>query len=648
MQGTVPQMQTRSLSPTTWHYPAAWCPSAWPALAAALTLTALSGCASFPPASFPANTPAPTTASTPGAAAPPGQRANSAAALENAARRATAAEQPTLQLRAARAWLQAGRTAEAVRVLSGITAPLTPAQDIERHVLEADLEMASGQPQRAWQKISAIPEPAGTSVAPQYFDSRMRIALAAGRPVDGVRAEISAERLAPGSAERSQLRRELLSQLRQARERGVKLEPEASQDPTVRGWLDLGAIAASGSGASISGAVEASRWRTRYPEHPADELLATALPAPLPTTARLHKLALLLPLSGQAAGYATTIRAGFDYAWQQLPADARPQIQVYDTGVLPVADALRQASADGSDFIVGPLTRQEVEVAASVTPGAPMLALNFLSPGRAAPSGMDQFALSPEDEAREIARRMLAAGQKRGVALSPTGDWGTRVLAAFTQELLAGGGTLLAQGVYDPAGHDFGAPIRALLGTDQSIARRQRLQNLLGQKFEFEPRGRADVEFVFAPGQAASARLLRPQLRFQYAGNAPVYATSDAYAVEGGVANQDLDGLIIPAMPWIVPNSGTAAAVRAAVQNQAGDSTVWQSGLYAFGYDACQLAMAITAAGRNAQQVRVAGLTGDLSLSADGHVRREPAWARITRSGEPQMLDTAASGNGGE
>ena len=503
--------------------------------------------------------------------------------------------------------------------------------------------MAGGQSQRAWQKISAIPEPAGTPVAAQYYDSRMRIALAAGRPVEGVRAEISAERLATEDAQRSQLRRELLSQLRQARERGVKLEPEASQDPVVRGWLDLGAIAGNGTGSSISSTADAARWRALYPAHPADELLAAALPAPLATTSRLRKVALLLPLTGAAGGYAATIRSGFDYAWQQLPADSRPQVQLYDTGTLTVADALHQAGADGSDFIVGPLTRQEVELAA-----VPMLALNFLSPGQAAPAGMDQFALSPEDEAREIARRMLAAGQKRGVALVPTGDWGTRVLTAFTQELLAGGGTVLAQATYDPAGHDFGAPIRALLGTDQSLARRQRLQNVLGQRFEFEPRARADVEFVFAPGQAASARLLRPQLRFQYAGNAPVYATSDAYAAEAGVANQDLDGLIIPAMPWIVPNSGAATAVRTAVQNQAGDSTAWQSGLYAFGYDACQLALAIAAAGRNAPQVHVAGLTGSLSLGVDGRVRREPAWARISRGGEPQLLEAVPTTNGGE
>ena len=617
----------------------------WSALATGVALGLLAACSSFPPATFPSRAPA--GAPTQGPSNAPAQaaaRSRNASALESAARRAEPDARPALQLQAARAWLQAGRAAEAARALSGIAGNLTPAQAIERRVIEADIELANGRAQQAWQAMSAIPEPAGTTAAPQYFESRMRIALAAARPVDGVHAEINAERIAASDVQRSALRTELLSLLRTAREQGIKLEPAASQDPTVRGWLDLGAVANYGGGASINGAIEAARWRSTYPAHPATELLAQALAAPLPMATRLRKLALVLPITGQAAGYAATIHAGFDYAWQQLPADARPAVQVYDTGVLPVDQALRQAQADGNDFIVGPLTRAEVDVAASAWPGVPMLALNFLSAGRSAPSGMHQYAISPEDDAREVARRMLASGQKRGVALVPTGDWGTRVLTAFAQELQAGGGTLLAQATYDPAEHDFAAPIRAVLGTDLSIGRRLRLQNLLGQKLEFEPRGRADLDFIFAPAQAGPARLLRPQLRFQYAGDVPVYATSDAYAVDGGVANQDLDGLIIPAMPWLVPNSGPASTVRDSVAGAAGSTADWQSGLYAFGYDACQLAVAIAGAGRDFERVQVAGLTGDLRLDADGRVHRIPAWVRIARNGLPQLLGNPTAG----
>ena len=41
----------------------------------------------------------------------------------------------------------------------------------------------------------------------------------------------------------------------------------------------------------------------------------------------------------------------------------------------------------------------------------PILALNFLPADRPAPEGFYQFALSPEDEARQVARRMVAEGR---------------------------------------------------------------------------------------------------------------------------------------------------------------------------------------------------------------------------------------------
>jgi uncharacterized protein len=631
-----------------------------PGLAAVLCAL-LAGCAAYPPARFPGGEGGKAPAQRPTAVpAAPGQRAGSAtpsqpsaaaaAALEADARRAAPGEQATVQLQAARAWLRSGRPQEANRVLATLPPRLTPAQAIDRRVLEADLLLAAGDAQQAWQKMSLIPAPTGTPSEAQYLDSRMQIALAAGRPVDGVRAEIAAERLFTDAASRARLRADLFKGLRTARQNGVKLEAEASPDVVVKGWLELGAL--SSAGASVGSAATAARWRAQYPGHPATELLAEALPTPLPVASRLHRLALVLPLTGPAAGFAQIVRNGFNFALQQLPPEGRPEVRVYDTGTMAVGDALRQARAEGADFIVGPLTRPEVDEAATAGAGIPTLALNYATTSRA-PSGFYQFALNPEDEARAVARRMLASGQRRGVTLVPTGEWGARVFAAFAQELQAGGGTIVAQGSYDPNGHDFGPPIRAVLATDQSYARRQRLQAISGGKLEFEPRARADLDFVFVPGQAASVRLLRPQLRFQYAGNVPVYATADAYEVDGGVANQDLEGLVIPAMPWLVPGStaqslhdlaqaaaGGATSGAATTAGGAPDDTSWQTGLYAFGYDACQLALALSGTSRT--DLRIAGLTGQLSVDADGRIRREPLWARVARNGQPQVLPEGA------
>ena len=94
----------------------------WAVLATGAALGMLAACSSFPPATFPSRTPAGATAPAP-ATAPAQAAAHSrnASALENAARRAEPDARPALQLQAARAWLQAGRGAEAARVLAGIT-----------------------------------------------------------------------------------------------------------------------------------------------------------------------------------------------------------------------------------------------------------------------------------------------------------------------------------------------------------------------------------------------------------------------------------------------------------------------------------------------------------------------------------------------
>ena len=350
-------------------------------------------------------------------------------------------------------------------------------------------------------------------------------------------------------------------------------------------------------------------------------------------------IALLLPVTGRAATAALSVREGFMTAYYQGAAGERPRVHVYDTGTTSVADALNQAIRLGADFIVGPLTREEVVAAADFgAPRPPLLALNFLPAERVPPAQFYQYALSPEDEARLAARRVLEDHHRRGVALVPAGDWGDRVLAAFKQELQAGGGELIASGVIDASRTDYTASITELLHLSDSTARFKRLEATLGTKLQFEPRRRNDIEFIFSPAQASTERLLRPQLRFHYAGDIPTYATSDAFEPDVRL-NQDLEGLMFPDMPWML-GGDLAAAVHAATRE------AWPSGgphrgrLFAFGFDAFRLAQGLRRRGVSGS-VSVDGLTGRLSLDAERHVRREIGWAQL-HDGELRLLPNAA------
>src|SRR5882762_6694360 len=334
-------------------------------------------------------------------------------------------------------------------------------------------------------------------------------------------------------------------------------------------------------------------------------------------------IALLLPITGRAAGAAISVRDGFMTAYYQAAADQRPRVRVYDTGTHSVAEALTQAARQGADFIVGPLTREEVVAAAEFSAArAPLLALNFLPAEQPAPAQFYQYALSPEDEARLAARRILDDHHRRGVALVPAGAWGDRVLAAFKQELQGGGGELLGTALIDASRTDYSGSITEVLGT----------------KLQFEPRRRGDIEFIFAAAPASAERLLRPQLRFHYAGDIPTYATSDAFEPDVR-ANQDLDGLMFPDMPWIL-GGDLADAVRSATRE------AWPSGgphrgrLFAFGFDAFRLAQALRRRGATSN-ISLEGLTGRLSLDPERHVRREMGWAQL-HNGELRLLPAAA------
>ena len=318
----------------------------------------------------------------------------------------------------------------------------------------------------------------------------------------------------------------------------------------------------------------------------------------------------------------------------------RPRVRVYDTGTQSVADALTLATRQGADFIVGPLTREEVAAAAEFpAQHAPLLALNFLPAERPAPPQFYQYALSPEDEARVAARRILEDQHRRGVALVPAGDWGERVLAAFRQELLSGGGELLATAAIDASRTDYSGPITELLGLSDSTARFKRLEAAIGTKLQFEPRRRGDVEFIFAPAQPSTERLLRPQLRFHYAGDIPTYATSDAFEPDVR-ANQELDGLMFPDMPWML-GGDLAEAVRAVTRAAWPTGGPYRGRLFAFGFDAFRLAQALRRPGAGSS-VGIDGLTGHLSLDAERRVRREITWAQL-HNGELRLLPAAGT-----
>ena len=599
---------------------------------AAVTLV-LAGCVSVPQG------PAPS-ADQAAALARQGNQAAAAQMYEALATENRGAQRNDFAIQAAESYLAAQRPDDAARVLDLLSTPLSPGETLDRSLVEVRIALQRGQAARGWQLIQAVAVPQEAEPASRYLRLREQVAFAAGDPAAGVEAEVELEHRLLNAADVQQSRVVLLHQLRDAAERGVSIQPAAEKNPVVRGWLELAPLAAEAARTPATAEADLSAWLGDHSGHPAVEVVRSELLGEQPQSlaAQAH-IALLLPITGSAGPLAVSVRDGFFTAYYQTPVQQRPIVRVYDTGgEQSVSDGITAATQAGADIIVGPLMRQAVAAAAADRmQRPPMLALNFLPDGQQAPPLFFQFALSPTDEARLVARRVLSDGHHAGIAIVPSGELGSRVLSAFTQQLQSGGGTVLASTMIDTAEADYSDRIKQVLGIDQSRDRLEKLESLLGTRLEFVPRRRDDIQFIFAPATATIERQLQPQLRFYYAGGIPAYATSEAFEPDPH-ANQDLDGLIFPGMPWML-GSPLAEAVRSAA------SEAWPAGgpsrgsLFAFGFDAYRLAEALRE-NRAPSSLDLGGLTGQLTLGPDGRVQRQLIWAQL-HGGEVTQLPNA-------
>src|SRR5688500_6377639 len=197
-----------------------------------------------------------------------GDHAAAAAIYARLAAETTGPDSAEFRLRAARAWLAAGRAADADRELALLPPALTQQQSLEQSLLRIQSAVAQGRGDEAWRQVTSMPAPTAQPAAARYYETRQQVAIATGHLLDGIRSELSRERLvSPGDVRTA--RSELLAQLRAAAERGVSLVPPPGSDAIVRGWLEAAAVAVDNARSTTLGATRLAAFRARYPSHPA-------------------------------------------------------------------------------------------------------------------------------------------------------------------------------------------------------------------------------------------------------------------------------------------------------------------------------------------------------------------------------------------
>lgn len=385
--------------------------------------------------------------------------------------------------------------------------------------------------------------------------------------------------------------------------------------------------------------VELEQWLYHWSRHPA----AAYLPRQLRLIASLSEnrpkqIALLLPLQTQAG---RVVRNGFMSAY----FNARdigigvPEVRFYDsTGHDDILALHQQARDEGAELIIGPLLKQQVVTLQNVRDlGVPTLALNTIDARRPRSDLLYQFSLTPENEARQIARKAWEEGHRRVAIMGPAegneNDYFSRKRRAFIDEWQSVGGAVASNADFRD---NYTETIEQLLHISNSQYRHEQLSDLLGTTPEFIPRRRQDLDFIFLLSQPGPARQIKPSLAYLYAGDLPVFATQDIYSgTPRPQADADLNGIQFTDSPWLLTDLDELRneTLRLFPQNSA-----LYSRLQAFGVDAFRLYPRLSQF-EELDDLSIPGATGQLYMTADRSVHQRYTWARI-RNGLAVITDS--------
>jgi len=398
-------------------------------------------------------------------------------------------------------------------------------------------------------------------------------------------------------------------------------------------------------------------------------------------SSNIRTIALLLPLSGDLAATGKAIRNGFLAAYYSSNGNGdnrvvqhnsqynqsteshldKPNIniKIIDTANKNIVDVYRETVIAGVDIVVGPLTKQEVEAlakTADAVPSAataliaakksarkaatnfsektlpvPTLALNTLNDYQQHPVvNLYQFGLLPQDEAQQVAIKMLQDGYRNVAIVLPDTVWGHGVAAAFQSELLKYGGRVVATLDYTSQ-DDFDLKIQQFLQVDINELRRTKKPIY----------HRADISAIFLIAESNIGTQLAPLLRFYLGDHVPLYATSHIY---GGFVraafDQDLNTVIFCDIPWAITNPAELEPSQLEIRNKVNalwpDSQKSNIRLYALGVDAYKLAVDLNKLFAM-PQVGLVGATGRLTLDSYNHIYRQLKWTTF-KHGIPQGL----------
>ncbi|MBI5450553.1 MAG: penicillin-binding protein activator [Gammaproteobacteria bacterium] len=515
---------------------------------------------------------------------------------------------------------------QAQHVLDNLPKTLPANQHVRAQTLRAKLALSQQQSELALGLLNFdIPAQLDTSLKRDILYLRAEAYSGSGRYAEAARSRIALTPLITDDLTRDHNTDQIWSDLMQGQTKALQQSLTGENNADYISWATLALLVKQAEQAPGTLSRQLDAWLARYPSHSVPDTILSSLRAREATQLKppTH-LALLLPLTGNFARPAASIRDGFLSGYFRT-GNFQPQITVYDTTQFGSdSKAYSQAISDGADFIVGPLDKGTVsQLGRSGTLPVPTLTLNYSEDSPPYATQLYQFGLSPEDEARMVADRAWLDGHNQTLILFPKGEWGERVVAAFSEHWKGLGGIILDKQAYASNDNDFTPQIQQLLELTDSQQRLQALRSVLQQPIQFEPRRRQDADFVFLVAFPRQARLLRPQMKFHYAGDLALYSTSHVYSGQpDSAADRDMDDILFCDMPWLINPSNDMRQLRKDIDTLWPEQGAQYARFFALGIDAYSLVPQLSQMALfNYQTIK--GQTGVLQLDGNQRITRQ-------------------------
>ncbi|CAH5965390.1 TPA: penicillin-binding protein activator [Klebsiella oxytoca] len=311
------------------------------------------------------------------------------------------------QLLAIRALLKEGKKPQAVELFNQLPSGLNAAQSRERSLLAVEVKLAQNDFQGAQALLSKL-DPASfeQNQLPRYWQAQ--IDASQGQPsLNLLRALVAQQPLLSLAAQKQKnIDATWKALTAMTKDQAYALVINADEN-VLQGWLDLQRMWFDNRSDPTMLKAGIKDWQTRYPQNPGAKMLPTQLVNMQNyQAASTNKIALLLPLNGQAAIFGRTIQQGFEAAKNGAPAVSGSAVPAQVAQAANVADSA----------VVSPSQAEVTDLTATNSAQAPVQTPAADQAQAQAPVTAPEATSAP---APETASQPVQAPQTQAVSATP-------------------------------------------------------------------------------------------------------------------------------------------------------------------------------------------------------------------------------------